>query len=97
MSSSRAQRVNPTRVSILIATQGLLVLSLESYAHCSRYLTRLSARNKLTLLAPDKWGDNISVVSVSVQPLTLTVMFLISTSLSGVCPDYCVVPFLAPM
>jgi len=51
---------NPTCVSILIATQGLLVLRLESYAHCSRYLTRLSARNKLTLLAQDGRGRSHS-------------------------------------
>jgi hypothetical protein len=30
--------------------------TLESYAHCSKYLARLSARNKLTLLAPDNRG-----------------------------------------
>jgi hypothetical protein len=30
--------------------------TLESYAHCSKYLARLSARNKLTLLAPDSRG-----------------------------------------
>jgi hypothetical protein len=30
--------------------------TLESYAHCSKYLARLSAQNKLTLLAPDSWG-----------------------------------------
>jgi hypothetical protein len=30
--------------------------SLESYANCSRYLARLSARNKITLLASDNRG-----------------------------------------
>jgi hypothetical protein len=30
--------------------------TLESYAHCSRYLARLSAPNKPTLLAPDSRG-----------------------------------------
>jgi len=30
--------------------------TLASYAHCSRYLTKLSAGNKLTLLAPDSRG-----------------------------------------
>jgi hypothetical protein len=33
---------------------------LESYAHCSRYLARLSARKKLTLLAPDSRGRQYS-------------------------------------
>jgi len=30
--------------------------TLEFHAHCSKYLARLSARNKLTLLAPDSQG-----------------------------------------
>jgi len=55
-SQTRMATFNPTCVSILIATQGLLVRSLEFFAQCSRCLTRLSARNKLTLLAPDSRG-----------------------------------------
>ena len=46
-----------------------VVTTLESYAHCSRYLARLSARNKPTLLTPDSrplLGDNVPFVSVSV-------------------------------
>jgi len=53
---TRVATFNPTCVSILIATQGFLVLRLESCTHCSRYLTRLSARNKPTSLASDSWG-----------------------------------------
>jgi hypothetical protein len=33
-----------------------IATTLESYAYCSRYLARLSAPNKLTLLAPDSRG-----------------------------------------
>jgi hypothetical protein len=33
-----------------------ITMTLESYAHCSKCLARLSARNKLTLLAPDSLG-----------------------------------------
>jgi hypothetical protein len=39
----------PTTVLSIAAT-------LETYAHCSKYLARLSARNKLTLFAPDIRG-----------------------------------------
>jgi hypothetical protein len=33
-----------------------IATKLESYAHCSKYLARLSARNKLTLFAPGSRG-----------------------------------------
>ena len=33
-----------------------IATTLESHAHCSRYLVRLSAGNKLTLFAPDSRG-----------------------------------------
>jgi hypothetical protein len=42
----RVATFKPTTV-LSIAT------TVESYAHCSKYLARLSARNKLTLSAPD--------------------------------------------
>jgi hypothetical protein len=45
----RVATFKPTTV-LSIAT------TLESYVHCSKYLARLSARNKLTLLAPDSRG-----------------------------------------
>ena len=46
------QHVCPGSIRYVLST----VTTLEFYAHCSRYLTRLSARNKLTLLAPDSQG-----------------------------------------
>ena len=55
-SQTRVATINLICVSILIATEGLLFLSFGSQAHCSRYLSRLSARNKLSLLAPDSRG-----------------------------------------
>jgi len=33
-----------------------IAVTLESYAHCSKHRARLSARNKLTLFAPDSRG-----------------------------------------
>ena len=45
----RVATFKPTTV-LSIAT------ALESYARCSKYLARLSARNKLTLLTPDSRG-----------------------------------------
>ena len=50
-----------------------IATTLKSYAHCSRYLARVSAQSKPTLLASDSrplLGDNNPVVSVSVLPLT---------------------------
>jgi hypothetical protein len=40
--------------------------TLESYTHCSKYLARLSARNKSLCWRQTFGGDNIPVVSVSV-------------------------------
>jgi hypothetical protein len=55
----RVATFKPTTV-LSIAT------TFESYAHCSKYLARLSARNKLTLWRQTVSGDSIPVVSVSV-------------------------------
>jgi len=50
-----------------------IATTLESYAHCSRCLARLSGRNRPTLMVPDSrplLGANIPVVSVSMHPVT---------------------------
>ena len=44
-----------------------IATTLESHAHCSRYLARLSAGNKLTLFAPDSRGRrHSSLISFNV-------------------------------
>jgi len=64
---TRVATLNPTCLSRLIATAVVispLKTTHETYAHCSTYLTRLSARNKPTSLAPNSrplLGDNIYI------------------------------------
>jgi hypothetical protein len=59
-------------ISLTSSMRQVLSISttLESCAHCSRYLARLSARNKLTLLEPDSRGrqhSSLIVFSVAVD------------------------------
>ena len=45
------ERVATFKLTIVLS----IATTFEFFAHCSRYFARLSARNKLTLFAPDSW------------------------------------------
>jgi len=65
---------------------------------CADHVTPLYPQ-KLALTSPTGGGRSVGIVRVRTKAteLLLLLLWLISTSLSGVCPDCCVVSVLAPM